>query len=448
MRQRILSELMDDRLEPDISHHVVELDSSPIIIHGSDSESAEENTHNKVNTTTFPDGFPGPSSHRDKSKPELVRKMKTEARIPTSSQAASAADEEISIFIDDRDDAEYRQSHAAGGRGGGSMDPAESESKRTISHKGKSKMGSEKLKYKSTPGSHKSAHKERCRSPKRKSKHRSRRSRSYRSSRSRSRSRDSSLEEEDRYGRRYSVSSRDKHARKQARRKWCEHQSKASDSDQDWSGGETVGQKRSKGMTSTAEDKSGNSNMKRHRKSCSADRDPKSEGIKIVVSRKGKGRLRESTRDSPDRHNKQHKKRLHKHSEEQEQSQRSRQHKKAGVAKSSNEDEKGPEHDERRTCIHDSIEKELLQEAKEIDEEIIASKREILKSALKKERITLLHKNMSARQSSGTDIAYDTNQQMLRDELSKLNAQIVSEKKELLKVAKHIEETKAGLDAD
>ena len=104
MHQRIFSELMNDRLEPDVCHHVVELDSSPIIIHGSDSESDEESISSKVNTrltTTFPDGFPGPSSHQDTShQPEVAaRKMKTELRTPSSSQAAGVVDEEIASSL-------------------------------------------------------------------------------------------------------------------------------------------------------------------------------------------------------------------------------------------------------------------------------------------------------------------------------------------------------------
>lgn len=87
----------------------------------------------------------------------------------------------------------------------------------------------------------------------------------------------------------------------------------------------------------------------------------------------------------------------------------------------------------------------LYQEEEAIEEEIRASKRQLLKSALKKERIELLHRNL--RGSTGVPekvgVVGAVGVGSLRDELSQLNEEIISEKRRLLKVVKRMEEQNA-----
>lgn len=98
---------------------------------------------------------------------------------------------------------------------------------------------------------------------------------------------------------------------------------------------------------------------------------------------------------------------------------------------------------------------QLIQEAIDIEEEIRANKREILKSALKKERIELLHRNMHGSSlqgkeggASGRGVAdkHACTDVMLLDELGELNEEIRSKKKQLLSVVKRMEDEQADSD--
>ena len=87
---------------------------------------------------------------------------------------------------------------------------------------------------------------------------------------------------------------------------------------------------------------------------------------------------------------------------------------------------------------------ELMEEARALDDEIQANKRKILKSALKKERIELLHRSMhetgpsTAKQKKVGVISSESEQ--LKEELHQLEMKINSEKRQLLTVTKRIEE--------
>ena len=102
----------------------------------------------------------------------------------------------------------------------------------------------------------------------------------------------------------------------------------------------------------------------------------------------------------------------------------------------------------------------LLEEARALDEEILTNKKEILKSALKKERIELLHRNMHGSALKGKEEGEgaglgergvvggrDCTNEMLRDELDQLNEEIRSSKKQLLSVVKRMEEEEQ-MDSD
>lgn len=108
---------------------------------------------------------------------------------------------------------------------------------------------------------------------------------------------------------------------------------------------------------------------------------------------------------------------------------------------------KGRDHNLGRT------KEQLMQEAKAIEDEIRSSKQMILKSALKRERIELLHRNMHGPSISqgdeggvgvpkegGVVCDYACTDGMLQDELTELNNEIASKKRRLLKVVKHMEE--------
>ena len=123
----------------------------------------------------------------------------------------------------------------------------------------------------------------------------------------------------------------------------------------------------------------------------------------------------------------------------------------------------------------------LVQEAEAIDVEIRDSKRRILRSALKKERIELLHKNLYRKsleeeeeEEEEEEVAPDvggavllrmgrrrrrrrrrvgtgkgegpSSERALKLELSQLNQEILSQKRQLLRVVKHIEEGRADSD--
>lgn len=97
----------------------------------------------------------------------------------------------------------------------------------------------------------------------------------------------------------------------------------------------------------------------------------------------------------------------------------------------------------------------LRQEANAIDEEIRSSKRQLLKSVLRKERIELLHRNLHgkpvARGLSKKGFVVGgagCSDRRLQDELVQLNEDIVSEKRRLLKVVKRMEEEKADSSSD
>lgn len=98
---------------------------------------------------------------------------------------------------------------------------------------------------------------------------------------------------------------------------------------------------------------------------------------------------------------------------------------------------------------------QLMQEAKDLEMEIRASKHKILRSSLMKERIELLHRNMHGKPIHGGsrevgvageergvasgDQAH-TSQLLLEKELVQLNKELRTEKRRLLKVVKHMEE--------
>lgn len=101
-----------------------------------------------------------------------------------------------------------------------------------------------------------------------------------------------------------------------------------------------------------------------------------------------------------------------------------------------------------------SSSEQLLQQAEAIEEEIQANKRVILKSALKRERIQLLHRNLHGSQDSGggggggvagqggvaSGGSTDPDRMMLEEELTHLNQEIKSKKRKLLRVVKSMEE--------
>ena len=85
----------------------------------------------------------------------------------------------------------------------------------------------------------------------------------------------------------------------------------------------------------------------------------------------------------------------------------------------------------------------LAQEAKDIEEKIRSSKRELLKSMLKKERIELLHRNLHRKPASGVQGSEaGGSERKLQEELVQLEEDIVMEKRRLLKVVKRMEEEK------
>ncbi len=403
MQQRIFSELVGDRFEPE-SCPVLEPNSSPIVIHGSDSESDENILETKIDQslmTTFPDGFPGPSSSYIDSKDQAVPLGNTTQQSKSKMlQASTTSVDEISLFVDDDDDC-FELSGSRGDFGGSKDDRGTVGSGSGSSSKGKGKLGSSKLKHKSLQHSHKSAHKERHHSPRGKSKHQKRRCRS----------RDSSLEEVE----------EDRHEKNH--RRTCK---------------------------GTSRDEEYKYAKKRKARSSSGDR-----------SRDSDSRCGKKHKERHTRHKKHHKRRSRSFSDSEEESCKRtgghsshsniQRHKDstygADRGAGSSGSERRSEHNEARTYTDDGIEEQLIQEAKAIDEEIKASKREILKSALKKERIKLLQKNMRMSDGSGVGVASRTaenvEQMVLQDELAQLNEKLVSEKRRLLKVVKHIEEEKA-----
>ena len=96
-----------------------------------------------------------------------------------------------------------------------------------------------------------------------------------------------------------------------------------------------------------------------------------------------------------------------------------------------------------------SSRQDLLQESLAIEEEIARSKREILKSSLRKERIELLHKNMHGKSMGGEEGSKNDAGERSRNTLSKnelqaqlvgLEKDIVTEKQKLLRVLTRLEQ--------
>ena len=487
MEQRIFSELVGDRFEQVESYHVVESDSSPIVIHGSDSES-DDNVRPKRSkieqrlTATFPDGFPGPSSSangEDQAVP-MGDTRQPKPKRPHTAQPSTSVDE-ITLFVDDDEDEYFKPHH----------------SRDKDVDKGKGKMGSHKSKHKGLKHSRRSSsHEDRTCAPRRsKSRHQ----------KGESRSRDSSVDEVDKYGKNCKRKCSSRSSNREEVEMFDGRLDKRQKRKHDSGGGEGVKEsteeRRRSFRDSDVEGEKCEKNCKRKQRSGESTRDKED---RCVKRRKGESSFAQSAEsdqmkrktsswDSEDRHGKKHgksenpmlavhallqplwlsllftvdgyRKRHRKHHKRRSRSssgsedcsrRKSRKHSHhitcssthgTDVAESSSMDERC---EAEETSTNDIVKEQLIQEVKAIDDEIRASKREILKSVLKKERIKLLHRHMQAGSSSGgvgvASTSKDTEQQVLQDELAQLNEKIVSEKRRLLKVVKHMEEEKGELD--
>jgi len=120
---------------------------------------------------------------------------------------------------------------------------------------------------------------------------------------------------------------------------------------------------------------------------------------------------------------------------------KNRHHKKSHSHNHRDLDRKMPETDPLPT------KEELLQESKAIEEEISNSKKEILKSSLRKERIELLHRTVHGNALSGIGLTGSSGSREgkqlskleLESQLTELERDIVKEKQELLKVMCRLE---------
>ena len=94
-----------------------------------------------------------------------------------------------------------------------------------------------------------------------------------------------------------------------------------------------------------------------------------------------------------------------------------------------------------------STKEELLQESRDIEEEITNNKKEILKSSLRKERIELLHRTVHGNAlsengstgSGGSEDGRQLSKPELESQLTELERDLVKEKQELLKVICRLE---------
>ena len=452
MQQRVFSELVDDHFDLD-SCCIMDGDPSPIIIHGSDSETDDDVVRmaERRSATTHCNSFPGQSSFHDGDWKEPSGNTHPESNRPL--QTTSNADE-IRLFIDDDEDDYFKprsKSHGVETAG-----PSTAGDRGTVGDKGKGRMGS-----------HKSKHKKLWRSSHEASGHHSLRKHRKRDLESG----DSGIDEEDRvktgHKRKHSKHKEDRHSKKQKERSYSVDRSKSSE------GHRNKGKRRSN--SSDEEDK----HAKKQKRNSSRDqsREPddqhkmrhkgkrkaRESNYDSDHDRHGKGKhgSRESQMDSVDRSKKHHRRPSSHSSSDPEWQPIKRSRESSGQSprgfyhanESTSMADKGLAHGDRSTSstdIDDGIKEQLIQEAKAIDDEIKASKREILKSALKKERIALLQKNMEVDGASSVKMAptvtKDTGQQALQDELTELNKKIVNEKRRLLKVVKHIEEEKADHD--